>query len=78
MTPLFIYKRHIIDSGVFIMDKFNWKRVLIIMEKIDVKSLDIDYQLKRSERKEEELFIKNNMNTTDELQDIDAFDDLEK
>jgi hypothetical protein len=55
-----------------------WKRVLIIMEKIDVKSLDIDYQLKRSERKEEELFIKNNMNTTDELQDIDTFDDLEK
>lgn len=55
-----------------------WKRVLIIMEKIDVKSLDIDYQLKKSERKEEELFIKNNMNTTDELQDIDTFDDLEK
>ncbi len=55
-----------------------WKRVLIIMEKIDVKSLDIDYQLKRSERKEEELFIKNNINTTDELQDIDTFDDLEK
>lgn len=25
MTPLFIYKRHIIDSGGFIMDKFNWK-----------------------------------------------------
>ena len=48
------------------------------MEKIDVKSLDIDYQLKISERKEEELFIKNNMNTTDELQDIDTFDDLEK
>jgi hypothetical protein len=58
--------------------KILWKRVLIIMEKIDVKSLDIDYQLKRSERKEEELFIKNNMNTTDELQDIDTFDDLEK
>ncbi len=58
--------------------KILWKRVLIIMEKIDVKSLDIDYQLKISERKEEELFIKNNMNTTDELQDIDTFDDLEK
>lgn len=58
--------------------KILWKRVLIIMEKIDVKSFDIDYQLKKSERKEEELFIKNNMNTTDELQDIDAFDDLEK
>jgi hypothetical protein len=58
--------------------KILWKRVLIIMEKIDVKSLDIDYQLKRNERKEEELFIKNNMNTTDELQDIDTFDDLEK
>lgn len=58
--------------------KILWKRVLIIMEKIDVKSLDIDYQLKKSERKEEELFIKNNMNTTDELQDIDTFDDLEK
>lgn len=58
--------------------KILWKRVLIIMEKIDVKSLDIDYQLKRSERKEEELFIKNNMNTTDELQDIDTFDELEK
>lgn len=56
--------------------KILWKRVLIIMEKIDVKSLDIDYQLKRNERKEEELFIKNNMNTTDELQDIDTFDDL--
>ncbi len=58
--------------------KILWKRVLIIMEKIDVKSLDIDYQLKKSERKEEELFIKNNMNITDELQDIDTFDDLEK
>lgn len=58
--------------------KILWKRVLIIMEKIDVKSLDIDYQLKKSERKKEELFIKNNMNITDELQDIDTFDDLEK
>ena len=25
MTPLFICKRHIVDSGVFVMDKFNWK-----------------------------------------------------
>lgn len=48
------------------------------MEKIDVKSLDIDYQLKQRELKAEELFIKNNLHTTDELQDIDTFDDLEK
>lgn len=48
------------------------------MEKIDIKSLDFDYQLKQSERKAEELFIKNNSHLIDELQDIDSYDELEK
>lgn len=46
--------------------------------KIDVKNLDIDYQLKKDELKQEELFIKNNIIIDDNTQDIDDFDELEK